>query len=633
VVVPPRRVHLDVHADHVAGDPLEELHVERRRGVAGRREDAVRPVALVQRTDLEDGLVVQADPREARRVLRQGNLPHAEVAGDLVGDLPGILEVAERDADVVEERIIRRPGLGVLDRHFDSRQPAAGRDFLGPVQHDDIGLVRLGDELAVEFDDQPAVVQVGRQLQPGDPPSGHRLQPHRLPDARRGGVAEALSLFRQRLLSDGLVADVGRVPDAQDDLVLAVLAGGQRVGDVEGERVVTPLVVADLHAVDPDPRVPVDGLEVQHDPPPGPAGRNLERPPVPQKLVGADDLLDARQDRLDAERDEDLAVPLPRRRRLQRVERVEPGVGDASAGPWARFALDGVVPQAVQVQPLLADHLRAGVLRPGVLARHVLRPARLQRRDGPAIAGRGSGLPALAALGRRLRRAHRGGMHDVHVDVLSSPRLPAVDGEHVRALLQCGDRPRVKLQPHRSRRVFCRLRRQHAVDVDLGVLVVVDLQARILQDLARDLHLTADPYLIGRPSRPDRAAVHIALAEAARPTPPGRIVEVRLEPPGRRFRERVSPHGGLLAAGGGRCPSRQSKRTGQHNRHRYPSYHVPLRQTGFRSAAGHYSRRDGAPHVAFAPANALPDQPLTGPAAGPTVRMRVSVIRTNLPPT
>ena len=97
---------------------------------------------------------------------------------------------------------------------------------------------------------------------------------------------------------------------------------------------------------------------------------------IPEVLVLRDVLADAGERRLDRERHEDLPVPLLRLRGALRGDRV--------------------VPQAVEVLPVLADDLRPRVFLPGVLGRDLLAPLRHER-------GRG-GLPVGGECGRWRRR-------------------------------------------------------------------------------------------------------------------------------------------------------------------------------------------------------------------------------------
>ena len=92
----------------------------------------IRPEPLVQRAELEIGLVVQHQAGEAFLVLAQGDLAHAEIALDLVHAAVAQLEA---DHQVVEVRVLRRPEPGVLDRHRNLPPGAhrSGVNHLPPV--------------------------------------------------------------------------------------------------------------------------------------------------------------------------------------------------------------------------------------------------------------------------------------------------------------------------------------------------------------------------------------------------------------------------------------------------------------------------------------------------------------------
>ena len=84
MVVPTGGLHLHVLADHIKAQGLGDLDIVgqclvRRRGV-----QAVGPPSLVEGAELEQDFVVQQQLRTAVRILADRNLPHAEVARDLV---------------------------------------------------------------------------------------------------------------------------------------------------------------------------------------------------------------------------------------------------------------------------------------------------------------------------------------------------------------------------------------------------------------------------------------------------------------------------------------------------------------------------------------------------------------------
>ena len=265
-------------------------------------------------------------------------------------------------AQVVEERVVRRPQVRPVHLELQRlvRVPADPPDRAAVVVGDgfDALLHRPADHGVHR--DRPAR-DVRRDVEPVDVRRGHRLHPHGLPDAGGRRVEDAVAGLA--LLADRLPALVVRVGDADDELL--GLRGGQRVGDVDGERVVAAGVAADGLAVDDDRGVVVDGLEVQLQPlslADLPVLGHLERAAVPHVRLVAHD---PGQRGLDRVRHEDaLAERLPDRRGLTR----------------GRL---GELPDAVEVLPLVAGQLRPRVVGEGVRRRDVLRPRRGQRGSQP----------------------------------------------------------------------------------------------------------------------------------------------------------------------------------------------------------------------------------------------------------
>src|SRR3546814_19284820 len=82
---------------------------------------------------------------------------------------------------------------------------------------------------------------------------GYGFEPHRLPDAADRGVPDAPRF--ERPLAARLVAGRGRVGDLHDEFVGA---GAQIAGDVETERIRSPLMAATEGAVDDTRRFEID---------------------------------------------------------------------------------------------------------------------------------------------------------------------------------------------------------------------------------------------------------------------------------------------------------------------------------------------------------------------------------------
>ena len=334
-------------AHHVEAEILQRPDVERHRLFARRREESVRPPALVKRAHQEGRLVVEEEPEDALRVAARRDLAHPEIAFHRVR--------AARRREVVEIRRVRRPqadGRRQRERHLavDGR-PARARDL---DRHLRLRELRTAD---VERERHRPPVDVGRRRVARDVGLGHGFQPHRLPDPRHARVEAPLRL--EALLAARVDEVLRRVPRTDRQLVLTVR---DVVRNVERERQVPALVrhVRHLAVADEDLRAEIDRAEVQEDALAGPLPAvDLAR--VPEELVRPEEPPDAGERGLDRERHADPAVP--GRRTSRRV----------------RHGRDGVVPRAVQVRPAVAHELRARVLPPGVRVRHLLAPRRRQR--------------------------------------------------------------------------------------------------------------------------------------------------------------------------------------------------------------------------------------------------------------
>lgn len=206
---------------------------------------------------------------------------------------------------------------------------------------------------------------------------GHRLHPHRLPDAGGRGVPDAAGvetlLAHRRIL---VALCVGRVVDADDQFLGA--ARLQRGGDVGAELVVAALVFGDLGAVDVDLGLPVDGAEVEPQALAGadpPVLRDGEGAAVPHAVLVP---FDAGELGLHGVGHEDLLGEVPADRRLVT------GFGR------------GELPRAVQVAPVVPGELGPGVLGVGVARADVVRPLRPQLVGGVVGAAAPEGVDNVA---------------------------------------------------------------------------------------------------------------------------------------------------------------------------------------------------------------------------------------------
>ena len=146
----------------------------------------------------------------------------------------------------------------------------------------------------------------------------------------------------EHLLAARLRPLVGRIPDATRTSSWSPLPL-ERVGDVDGERIVAAAMLAQLHAVDADGRLPVDGAEV-------------EQQPTRRAAARARGTCD------------DTRVAVNRSRRVpRRSAATAPETGRGSCRPTCRLGGirrgDRVVPPAVEVGPARAHHLRAADTR------------------------------------------------------------------------------------------------------------------------------------------------------------------------------------------------------------------------------------------------------------------------------
>ena len=341
-VIPTGGLDLEVLAHAVKTMLLHRFDVPAQCLVGRRGVDAVRPESLVQRADLEDELAVEHRAGDALLVLAQRDLAHAKVAAHRIDDLVAGLQ---RHAQIIQMRRVGRPELGIRNRELEflaGRAADLGDRFAAFARHH--------FHFAVAFDGQTqtASIHIRHHFQGCDVGFRHRLEPHGLPDA--GGRRIHDWAGTQGLFATRLAAGIGRIEHLDLDFLRAI--GFQRLGDVEAERVVSTPVAADFLAIDGDFRFPVHRAEVQQHTPAAPVFGNLETPAVCH-AVGV--LHHSRKRRLDRIRNQDFCL---------------------------RAVAELDVPEPVEVQPFLPDHLRPGIFRQRVRRGNLLRPARHQWRLG-----------------------------------------------------------------------------------------------------------------------------------------------------------------------------------------------------------------------------------------------------------
>ncbi len=194
-------------------------------------------------------------------------------------------------------------------------------------------------------------VDVGCDSKRFDVGGTDRLKPDGLPDTGYGGVEDSEGFVH--LFAAGLWACVGGVPDGECNLLGSVFVEG--LCDVEAEGVVAAPVHADLLVVDPDFSFVVYGTEMEQDIPAFPVRGDIKCASIPEALPGRDMLGDTREVRLNGERHEYLVVEV--------------------AGVCVVLVGDAVLPDPVEVHPVVSDHLGAWVFGKDVLRGDVLGPS------------------------------------------------------------------------------------------------------------------------------------------------------------------------------------------------------------------------------------------------------------------
>ena len=168
-VIPPIRLHLDVLARHVEAELFGDLNIVFERLVGGGGVDAVGPEALVERPAQEDRLAVEQDARHALLVrLADLDLAHAEIAVHGVGLLAVL---AQLDVEVVEERLLRRPQVRLVDRQHERQVGSARRPWRRRWSPSFAVTAAVRPSLAPrspQLDADLAVIDVGNDLQAVD---------------------------------------------------------------------------------------------------------------------------------------------------------------------------------------------------------------------------------------------------------------------------------------------------------------------------------------------------------------------------------------------------------------------------------------------------------------------------------
>ena len=191
-VIPARRLDLDMLADHVTANLFGVFDVKQHGFL---RRGSVEPfgkVALVERTKLKDGFIVEREAPETVFIARFAKFAHAEVAADLIHHHPVNFQL---NGQIVKMGMVGMPFFGVRDiqQHLAGGSDATPSHFL-PLKG--CNCFQLGLRWIDRFgqnclNQQVACVQVGGQFQVADVLPRQHLQPDRLPDTRDRGIPDA----------------------------------------------------------------------------------------------------------------------------------------------------------------------------------------------------------------------------------------------------------------------------------------------------------------------------------------------------------------------------------------------------------------------------------------------------------
>ena len=182
------------------------------------------------------------------------------------------------------------------------------------------------------------------------------FQPNSLPDARTRRVPNGSgTLPVDALLACCLLVHIGGVADDDDEFVLALL---QTCSDVEREGGVSTGVVTQAASVQIDRTAIVDSTEVQAYVAASPLLGYGELAAIDEPLVGINLSHHARETRLNGERHQDMSL-------------IADVLNRAAAG-------NGIVPQSVEVHPLVALQERPRIFGQWILRVYIGRELRLQ---------------------------------------------------------------------------------------------------------------------------------------------------------------------------------------------------------------------------------------------------------------
>ena len=226
--VPRSRLHLDVLANHVEAPLFCLVDVENHCLIARCRVETIGPPALVERTKLEEVLVVELHAHNAIVVALGRNLAHCSIALHAVNRLSVFIYCHLK---VVEEWAVGRPELGVLGHAHLHRlivDATGSCHKLAAIEHLHLSHHSLTFHRLLHRDGNGVGIHVGKYAQILNVHRCHRLNPHCLPDAAHRSVPYSIGIAH--LLASGLVASVGRIPHTHCE---CILSGFQRLRNVE----------------------------------------------------------------------------------------------------------------------------------------------------------------------------------------------------------------------------------------------------------------------------------------------------------------------------------------------------------------------------------------------------------------
>ena len=330
--VPTCRFHLDMLANHIETEIFRLLYIIQQSLVCGSCIQSVGPPTLVQRSKLEQSLVIQFQAYDAIRVTTGGVLTHGSIAVHLIHYLASAFQ---SHFQRIEEGGIRTPQLGIPGHGHLHRlciDTFAGGYQLIAVIH--IHFHKVGRACLIQFclHCQHITVNIGSNTEVLDMFSGNRLHPYRLPDTAYGSVPDTFRIAD--LLSTGLRPFIRWVPNFYDQLIIAFARKGG--SNIERERSKSPRMAAYFHIIHPYIRFPVDSTKVQQHLFSLPGRRNFKTALVDQFLVFIDSFSNSGQGGFDGKRNKYLPFELCRK--------------------MLTFIYNGIIPQSVQVLPVTPFH-------------------------------------------------------------------------------------------------------------------------------------------------------------------------------------------------------------------------------------------------------------------------------------